>query len=524
MIALDVRGVEPALGRRDVHARGGVHADALADLAQGLQLLADVGAAVGPIAPEDGGDAAMRQQEGIRSAHLVVVAELATHDGQVASVVVLDEGHAPDRVASHDARELSPTIQAAEVVGVDAILERVVHRKVVHCHEALGGSDVIPQDLDIPVPILGHRVGRARGADVLLLEPGAVAENEVQAQGAEPDIFHEPLDEGLGVLLDLLVGVVDVRRVLDVHASGIGTLAVPRAVVPADGPALPVRILEHGPLALIVLLLPTSVVDHNVGDGGDASPVHLFDDCPQLGLRAVLGVQVVPLARQVSPVVDGLGGRRHPDHVDACFLHVGYRRQEGLVPTILVVATLPIEGLQQDVGLRVAHARHPQHVHSLARDALAARALVLAVLHREEGVRGLPADLLHQHSLRGAARHGAVRQMNSGDLVDVGLARPHVGVLPLEAVEVLPRRHVPADDRADAICCGLILGGQRPVDVVGRHGGAAEVHGRLPGELNGLLRGAGHLQPHRGPRLARHVRLHQHVQALVGLGALHIDR
>mmetsp|Transcript_18149 Transcript_18149/g.38805 ORF Transcript_18149/g.38805 Transcript_18149/m.38805 type:complete len:792 (+) Transcript_18149:36-2411(+) len=521
LCAVDVGGVEPPLAGDDVHARSGVHTDALADLAEGLQLLADLGSAVGPVAPEDGWNTAVREQEGISPADLVVVSKLAPDDLQVASVVILNKGHTSDRIGAHDAGKSTTAIETPEVVGVDRILECVVDREVIDGCHSLSRVDVIAQDLHIPVPILCHCVGGSHASDVLFLDPSPIAEDKIQTDGSETDLFDKPLHVGFRVFLDLLVRVVDVWGVFDVLARGLRTLTEAGGVVPADGPALPIRLLEDSPLTVLVLLLGAAVVDHDVGDGANARLVHRRDQRLQLFGGAVLAVQVVPSARQVASVVDALRGGREPDHVDARLLHVGHLAGEDLVPAILVVAAVPVEGLQHDVRVLVVQTGSLEHRLRLRDNRFATWTFVLAVLHAKQRVGGFSFDFLNEFGLRHCPRHCPVREMNGRNLVAIGLTLLHFRILPTQLGLVLAVG-IAADDGSDALRSRLGLALKGPVDAVGRHGGTAEVHRRLPGEFDEVRRGGGDLQPCRGSRLAGNVRLDDDGVALLGLRALHV--
>mmetsp|Transcript_143943 Transcript_143943/g.358889 ORF Transcript_143943/g.358889 Transcript_143943/m.358889 type:complete len:324 (-) Transcript_143943:1095-2066(-) len=319
----------------------------------------------------------MGEQEGVGPANLVVVSEFATDHLQVGCVMVLDESDAADWVTSHDARQPATAIEAREIVRMDGVLQRVINREVVHSCDTLGGVDVIPQDLHIPVPILSDGVRCPNRTHVLLLEPSTIAQNKIEADRPEANVLHEPLHVCLRIFLDLLIGVVDVRRVLDVLARGLGAPAVARGIVPADSPTLPIWVLERGPLPLAVLLRGTPVVDDDVCHRGDPRAVQLGDQLPQLLVAAILRVQVVPLPRQVAAVVDTLRRRRQPQHVDASLLQLRNAALHDIIPTILVVTTVPIEGLQKDVRLCVAHARRFEHGLCLAHGAFTPRPLIL---------------------------------------------------------------------------------------------------------------------------------------------------
>mmetsp|Transcript_64675 Transcript_64675/g.186009 ORF Transcript_64675/g.186009 Transcript_64675/m.186009 type:complete len:799 (+) Transcript_64675:111-2507(+) len=523
LLPVDVRGVEAALRGDDVATGGAMHADALPRLAERHELLLHLGAPVGPIAPEDGRDTGVRQQEGVRSAHLVVVAELATDDSQVRRVVVLHEGDAPDGVAAHHAGQLPPAVQPREVVAMDGILQRVVHGEVVDRRDALRRVDVVLKHLHVAVPVLRHRVRVAHRAHILLLEPGAIAKHEIKTDGAEPDVVHQPLDERFGVFLHLLVRVVDVRGVLDVHPRGLSPLAGAGWVVPADRPRLPVGVLEAGPLAVAILLGGASVVDHDVRHRGDTRRGELLDQAPQLRIRPVFAVQVVPLARQVAAIVDAMGRRGQPRHVDASLLHPGHSTLDHVVPPVLVVAALPIEGLEQDVGLLVAEPGRLQLLHSLARHVVAQGPLVHVLVHGQERVRRLLPQLLDELALGLRPRHARVRQVYRRDLVQVCLALRDFCVLPIEDILVLPGVDVPPDNCAHALGLRWIAVRSPAPDVVGSHGSAAVIDRRLPRELDEVRRRRGHLQPRRRPGLSRRVRLHRRAEALLGLRALDVD-
>mmetsp|Transcript_104036 Transcript_104036/g.299470 ORF Transcript_104036/g.299470 Transcript_104036/m.299470 type:complete len:469 (-) Transcript_104036:796-2202(-) len=464
----------------DVHSRRAMNADALSDLAQGRELLLNLVPAVRPVAPKDRGDAAMREQEGVGTADLVVVSELAADDSQVGRVMVLDEGHAAHRVQAHDAGQLAAATEPGEVVAVDGVLKRVVHRKVVDGHDTLRGVDVVSEHLHVAVPILRDRIGMADGANILLLEPCTVAEHEVQPDGSEAHILHEPFDEGLTIILDLLVRVVDVRRVLDVLARRRRALACARGVVVADGPRLPIGVLEGCPFAVAVLLRGAAVVDDDVCHRRDAGVVHILDEAPEVLVATVLRVQVVPIAGQVAAVVDTSGRRGEPAHVDARLLKLRHSALKDLVPAALVVATVPVEALQHDVRLDIAHARGLQLRPCLAHDRVAARALVHLVVDREERVGSLFPQLLHELRLRLAPGHGAVGQVDRGDLVKELRALRHILVLPIHDIFVLAGLDVAGDHGAHKLSGGGVAVGERAPDVVGGDGRAAQVERRLP--------------------------------------------
>mmetsp|Transcript_35843 Transcript_35843/g.93606 ORF Transcript_35843/g.93606 Transcript_35843/m.93606 type:complete len:269 (-) Transcript_35843:205-1011(-) len=262
----------------------------------------------------------MRENDRVASEHLLVVAEAAPRGGQLRGVVVLDEGARVHRIATDQPRQ--PPVhgpELAEVVGLDGTLQVVVEREVEGSHDALALAHVVGEAVDVAVPVLRHGERVPRGAHVLRLEPRPVTLHHVKADRAEADVLHHVADKLLDVRLHLRVCVIHGRGKLGHLDAGAVAAAAARhrGAVPADGPAAPVGLLEDEPAALRVLRRGAAVVDNEVEYGRHVLLVHGHHEVLQHGGGAVVGVELVPHAREVAVVVHGVGGRGEPDHVDA---------------------------------------------------------------------------------------------------------------------------------------------------------------------------------------------------------------
>mmetsp|Transcript_3091 Transcript_3091/g.10299 ORF Transcript_3091/g.10299 Transcript_3091/m.10299 type:complete len:381 (-) Transcript_3091:453-1595(-) len=309
--------IEPSLGLADLDLRRGVDARVAPDAAQLQDLLADL-RAPHVVVVEDAGHAGVREEERVGTKHLLVVAESTADDRELVGVVVVDERHGTRRVTADDAAEAPVLVELREVVGVDDALQHVVQREVVDGHAALALPDVVVQAVGVAVPVLRHGEGRTGRAHVVLLEVGRVALHEVEAQRAEAHVVHHVPDVGVDVLADLRVRVVHAGRVLCGLSRATRTRATRhRGAVAANGPALPVRLLEAQPATGGVLRGRAAVVHHDVQDGVDLLLVHRADQALQRRGAAVAVVQDVPLPRQVGVLVHGVRGRGQPHHVHA---------------------------------------------------------------------------------------------------------------------------------------------------------------------------------------------------------------
>mmetsp|Transcript_102327 Transcript_102327/g.315759 ORF Transcript_102327/g.315759 Transcript_102327/m.315759 type:complete len:466 (-) Transcript_102327:1966-3363(-) len=413
----------------DLDLRCGVDARVAPEAAELQDLLPDLGPS-DVVVVEDAGHTGVREVEGVGAGHLIVVAEGATYDSQLVRVVVVDKRHGAGRIPAQNTAEAATLVELRKVVGVDASLQHVVRREVVHRHAALALADVVVQAVGVAVPVLRHGEGRASCSHVVPLEVGRVALHEIEAQGTEAHILHHVPDVCVDILADLLIGVVHARRVLrDLHPRAPRAAATRhgRAVV-ADGPTLPVGLLELQPASRGVLCGCTAVVHYDVEDGAHLLLVHGGDEALQRRRVAVLVVQDVPLPGEIAMLVHRVRGRGKPHHVHACRAELRQQAQEDAVPTVRL-AGAPIEGLEHDHALLLAQARRVEERHRPDLHRVACRADDVW-LHAFQEAR---AAALHQAILLQLAR-AVGTQLHCAHLVGVGLAHRHAGVGPLQSI------------------------------------------------------------------------------------------
>mmetsp|Transcript_50575 Transcript_50575/g.144552 ORF Transcript_50575/g.144552 Transcript_50575/m.144552 type:complete len:319 (+) Transcript_50575:350-1306(+) len=250
----DGGGVEAPAGRADLHLRGRVDPRVAPDAAELQQLLADVRAAH-VVVVEDAGHARVRQDEGVRAEHLVVVAKCTPDNRKLIRVVVVDERHRPCWITSNDATKATIVVQFREVVAVHTPLQGVVEREVVDSHATLALTNIVVQSVGVSVPVLSDRIWRTSCFNIVTLEMRGIPLHKVEPEGSEAHLIHHVSNEGVDVLADLRVRVVHAGRVLcRLPRHGRAGPARHSGAVTADGPALPVRGLELQPPARGILL------------------------------------------------------------------------------------------------------------------------------------------------------------------------------------------------------------------------------------------------------------------------------
>mmetsp|Transcript_29084 Transcript_29084/g.54528 ORF Transcript_29084/g.54528 Transcript_29084/m.54528 type:complete len:325 (+) Transcript_29084:602-1576(+) len=296
------------------------------------------------VVPEDGRDSWMRQDVGIADHHLVI-RENPVPLG-AARVMVVNESHSIAREPTDEPWRLAVAVSQPPELGETAGFLQDALRGEIESGGLLARG-VHPVDQGLPMlvlvvteamvvivhvrPQLPHCPrGVALGA-VLSHELGPVALHKVKAPPVESDLQAKPSKPNVDAILHLGVPVVDVWSSVEaaicfagsVHAAPVGIL-----VPEGDGPAAPVAhprkawptghsARELIPPAILVLLVATPVVDHNVCKASDSVLVALFQQRLQGRLCAILGpIKIEELGRQVALRGHGLRARWKPNVCD----------------------------------------------------------------------------------------------------------------------------------------------------------------------------------------------------------------
>ena len=244
---------------------------------------------------------------------------------RAAGVVVLDERHRARRPPSQHPRGL------AVLVGEAPVLLALEHRV-----ENPFGGDVkgtrqptrVVDPLDDPLPVrilvvlwrvvvvlegvpeLPDGEGHVGALHVRLHVSSAETSDVVQTPPVVSNLALHPLHPLRDVLLDEILGVVDVGRGVEEVALALVTLAAEMRVVAHDGPGVPVElaaVLVPKPVGSLELSAP--VVQHRVAEALDAVLVQGLDARLELLFRAVLAVEVVQVPGHVPLLGHRVRGR-----------------------------------------------------------------------------------------------------------------------------------------------------------------------------------------------------------------------